>query len=285
MSSVEELLKPKQMSITGADRLKLWHTAAHKAFLLAAKASNAEWPVSMVENHYGLSYAIQVRNNEQILAPDLISALSRANASVRQLVWTGWSMFYPFQPEQMAPYFITDASSGIENNILETSLLDRPVFSTTMPDFWRIAPSGMASLFRLYREDRAGEHTWSPPGISFSPYMLVREIAEVLRHAHALSRNFQSAYGIAFNFEWIGLRDRKIRDKHSDDSKNRTSRTNTKTVRSEWPIADVANRWPEIVAETASEVCRLFDPTLRIEPEWVKSVSEKFRVAGLTEPP
>ena len=57
-------------------------------------------------------------------------------------------------------------------------------FETSLPDFWRVAPDGRATLVRAYRKDRERSRrgTQRKPGTWLSPETVIRETAELVVH-------------------------------------------------------------------------------------------------------
>jgi Putative DNA-binding domain len=280
LGMIENLMLPLGARAGSApEPLKRWHDAARRRFLTLVDKTPPQWPTSLVANHFALSYMINCSTPERLQASSMIEALQSANAQTRQLVSTGWSMFYPFNRAEIAPYFVTDEASGQgEGDILEASLLGAELLEGTLPDFWRVSVDGKASLLRAYREDRVRQQQFGlAPGERFSPFLLVREIAELCRHARAMAERFPSVTSVAFRCEWFGLKGRQIADSDADISKQRIARTEKRSFSNVWPIADLSARWPVIVSEVSSAVTRLFDAELEMTPEWIQSVESKFR--------
>ena len=142
------------------------------------------WPVSLENNHYILSYSIVHSELNVMPKKELLEALARINREVRQLVWTGWSMFYPFTRTEIAPHARPENPDGSGTYFLETNLVsDDRIVDTTLPDFWRVSPKGWATLIRAYREDRSrdedkGINQKRTPGTWLSPETPIRETAE-----------------------------------------------------------------------------------------------------------
>jgi hypothetical protein len=267
----------KQATAPGTE----WHDRSHERFReVLHQSRNFHWPVEYSSNHYQLSYRIIRSADERIEPGDLVQTLERANQEIREFVWTGWSMFYPFSRDEIRPYFVQDVVEGMEIDVLETNLIDQEAQSTTLPDFWRFCGLGYASIVRAYREDRhvvRDSETNLRPGEWFSPHTLIREISEFLRHAVIISRAFESAQGVEFNGRWVGLANRRIDEFDSGiDWRNRVARADTRTVQGEWSVAELAADWENVVATLASPICRLFDG-LEVTGDWVRSDSRKFR--------
>lgn len=258
------------------DILGRWHDAAKVRYEDLLKEHDPPWLVPLGRNHYTLSYVIRGTAMAGLSMADLLSAARRTNTNVRDVVWTGWSMFYPFTRREIEPYTFHDPQ--LEEDVLETNLMVDRILDTTLPDFWRLAPSGKAALSRAYREDRSvREGEERKPGAIFSPTQLAQELTELVMHAHGLAQQFPGAEVIAFRMEWVGLKDRLIWDQEADKSIERKSRSDRRVVSFEAPVSDLPARWPDLVAQAATQVVRLFDPSLELDADWVRRVSPKFR--------
>jgi len=239
-----------------AARLAEWAQAVNDRFIEAlAAAQGFQWPNSLADNHYQLSYSIA--HQEPPLRPNgLRSALEEINNEVRDTVWTGWSMFYPFARAQIAPAILPENPDGTGADVLEANLILGRRFETTMPDFWRVSSDGRASLIRGYREDVRLE----APGRWLSPVTVLRETTELVRHARAFARRFPSASTISFRCHWKGLRGREIRDIDPSVywSPGRTANARERTTLGEWSVAQLSADWPGIVADLGCPILSLF---------------------------
>lgn len=258
-----------------------WHAGSHVRFeTVLGESQDFDWPVDYGKNYYQMSYRILKDSTEQLEASQLIPVLEEANRKVRELVWTGWSMFYPFSPEDIRPYFYPDITDGTESDVLETNLINAEVLTTTLPDFWRFSCNGYASLIRAYREDRhilRDSKTNLLPGTWISPYTLIREVSEFVRHALVISKMFDSSTSVEINISWVGLANRRIDEFDPGvDWKPRTSRADSRNVQGQWPISELVANWEEIVATLATPVCRLFNG-LEVTENWVRKDSQKYR--------
>jgi hypothetical protein len=266
-------------AIEPVDRLRRWHQQNHSEYMEMLHERKQNWPVRIEDNHYQLSYELKPPG-KAISGSSLIEELGRVSSEVRDTVWTGWSMFYPFNRPEIAPYFYLIQSGGKDVEVVEANLVGRLVSPNSVPDFWRISRDGLATIIRPYREDRDNGQQ-SPrelaPGTWLYPYILVREIAEVLRHARALAKLFPKAETVALCGTWYGLKDRRI-DSPTAIAFNpdRVARVPTRTIQGEWSLPDLLDQWPEIASSLASDITRLFDG-LEIQPEWVRSQIDKFR--------
>ena len=273
---IERAVAPQQTVAHAAPALEAWHNATATAFIERVKTKKLPWSVPLIQNYYQLSYEFVLGEHEQIPGKDMIELLKRANSEMRDLVWTGWSMFYPFNRAEIEPYFVTDSYPGQgTTEVLETDLLGETLLTATLPDFWRVSSDGKASIVRAYREDRSGYP--QPPGKTLSMFMAAREVAEIVRHARAMAPNFKSLKSVRFRCEWHGLQGRQLRDPESDPSMTRVSRTGRVVAAVERKPEDLTNAWPEIVSEVAGRLARSFDANLDITAEWVRHVAPKFR--------
>jgi hypothetical protein len=106
------------------DELLEWHDAAFQAFLqkLAETKAPSEW----AQRNTQFSYLIERENWEVLNIDALPEILMHVNAEVRDLVHTGWSMFYVFTKPDIAPRVMLDAAVGQgEEEFFECTLLGR----------------------------------------------------------------------------------------------------------------------------------------------------------------
>jgi hypothetical protein len=196
-------------------RLIQWHREAEERFhQLLPRANKLLWPVSIDGNRCQLSYLI-LKDDDQLLPENsLRQILEEVNKEVRDTVWTGWSMFYPFRGES-APTFHPEHPDGTGPDVLEGNLLDVDSdFELSLPDFWRVATDGRASLVQPYREDRlrSVRELQRAAGTWLSPETVIRETAELVTHARCLARRFEAARQVSFRCTWIGLENREPAD-------------------------------------------------------------------------
>ena len=83
----------------------------------------------------------------------LLEHLQNMCHEVLDLVAPGWTMFWVFNESELAPRSVADSNFD-DTELLECSLLKPEVVEFALPDFWRVTPTGMATLIRPYREDR-----------------------------------------------------------------------------------------------------------------------------------
>lgn len=257
LSQMSHVLQDNQAGIPGVEeRLSAWDKANEQRFDALLKAAQGfNWPVPLANNHYRLSYLIQ-HENQNIPINQLRSLLEEINNEVRDTVWTGWSMFYPFTRPEIAATVHPENSDGTGDDLLETNLIGNGQFDTSMPDFWRVTPDGRATLVRGYREDVRLEDS----GVWLSPETVLRETAELVRHARAFTRHFPSASTVSFRCTWTGLNGRQIRDFDPSIhwSPGKTATADKRITSGEWPVVKLNTDWHQIVAELGCPILNLF---------------------------
>jgi hypothetical protein len=266
------------------DALKTWQDSAQAAFLQdiverKQDANLAKW-------HWQLSYAVDRADAQKLDPNGLLDVLRQVNGEVRDLVRTGWSMFHIFDVEGARPFFQTDPASGLGDvDFLECSLMrdarTQPPL-VKFPDMWRVSPDGRATLIRNYWEDDLGtnQHFGLAPGTWFSPNILVRSLAEFVRHARSLAERFNEPTTVSFRVEWHGLRGRVIRDPWNMWLDQWTARGDDRVATGSWPITMLKDAWPEIVADLAAPAIRAFTTEISLSAVWVRGQSAKWLSYG-----
>ena len=242
------------------------------------------WPISLENNHYILSYSIVHSEQDVMPQNELLEALACINREVRELVWTGWSMFYPFTRTEIAPQYCPENSDGSGTYFLETNfVLDDWTFDTTLPDFWRVSPKGWATLVRAYREDRlSGEDREfdqeRKPGTWLSPETPIRETAELVRHASLFSKYFASSTAIEFDCQWKGLNERELKDFDPGVywRPGKVSKFGTRKTTGVWPIAELIDNWPNVVATLSCPILEMFGLDF-CSPDFAHRMESRFR--------
>ena len=273
------LLGTNRIQTLAPDALKRWHDAAHAAFMKDVAERKAG--EQLAQSHWQLSYSIE-RSDEQHLAPQTLpNALREINSEVRDLVKTGWSMFYIFNVPEIRPSWRTDEASGFgERDFLECALLKdtRDRETPPSPDMWRVSPDGKAILIRDYSEDGLDWNRslgWKS-GTWFSPNLLVRAVAGFVRHARGMAERFDSPTTVTFRVEWHGLNGRIIRDPFAVWRSNWTAPDDHRVAIGSWPLTRLTAAWPEIVAELVSPVMRLFTTEFVLSADWVRGQAPKW---------
>jgi hypothetical protein len=264
---------------SSAEELKIWHDAVRPVYLRDIGARNVAPFYS--SSYYLMSYAID-RADGQLLDPGrLIQILLEVHAEVRELVYTGWSMFFPFTRRGIEPFFNADENSGQgERDFLECALLrddDPNHFRTEM---WRIAVDGKAAIIRGYLEDFIdfAPQTGLAQGTWFSPNMMVCALVEIVRHARGMAERFNEATNVQFRCEWHGLNNRGLFDPIGRFLGNYRARRDALVSTGTWPATYLANGLEEIVAKLGQPAIRTFTNEFVLTPEWVKGQRGRWRI-------
>ena len=139
----ENLLKSigklfRQPEITAEPRtsqLRDWHGNTHEIYLGYLNNSSQLWPTSINQNHYQLSFQIVERGEKtKLTVSTLNEAIRLAGEAVKNVVWTGWSMFHQFSREDIAPRILLDDSTGEEVELVETNLYQSLLTETHLGD-------------------------------------------------------------------------------------------------------------------------------------------------------
>jgi predicted HTH transcriptional regulator len=111
-----------QQTPTDRETLNKWHAAAHAEFL--NEVVNHEGCEKFARWNWQLSYSIDRADEQQLSHQNLLTTLREVNSEVRDLVKTGWSMFYVFDVPEISPAWQTDMATGMgEKDFLECALL------------------------------------------------------------------------------------------------------------------------------------------------------------------
>ena len=244
--------------------------------------SRVQWPIPLELNYYQLSYRIiESADKTRHTVASLREAIRSAGVGVKNVVWTGWSMFHQFTRPEIAPRVVIDTATGEEIEALETSLIGETRLEATMPDVWRITADGRATIFRPYREDRELiphlADQGLTPGKFLSPRTLIRDLYEFVTHAKELAKSFLNAQSIEFRCTWTGLEGRRIADFEpgidwNDYNSHTKERSSSATVSIDELTADTAS----VVVNLATPVLNLFDG-FELNREWIVRETPKFR--------
>ena len=254
------------------DELRQWHDAAFVHFGKEAEKYGAS--PNLAKRNVQFSYSI-LRGDGQKLDPmDLKETLLlQINNEVKDRARTGWSMIYPFNPKELAPYFTIDANSGEgQEDFIECNLLRRAQRMEFASDMWRVSASGKVTIIRPFWEDdsEVDRQRGREPGTAFNPKDQVRAVAEIVRHAQSFAEKFDMPVLVDFLCEWRGLAGRSIHDPFGYYSMPGEAMVDGRRVSKEVPVGALASSWPETVTDLISPVVRLFNSSFRVTPEWVK---------------
>ena len=269
----------------GKERKKLdeWHRATQNMFQQEAVRMEPKVRVWLERNFVQFSYMIRSASGGQIPASEALRVAEKVNYAVRDTVRYGWSMFYPFTRPEISPRFMTDPSvDGGYTEFLQASLFEEN--HTGHLDVWRISLDGRASLIRNFHEDRFSkrpdeigeEEKW------FDPWLHVRDITEIVRHARAMSEEFTDVEEICFLIEWKGLKLRVPATLNPERYvSGDTCQSDQRIVFSCFPQAEVIGNLPIVVSSLYAPLHRMFDARFNVSPEWVSGQMPGFIVPGL----
>jgi hypothetical protein len=265
LASISKIIRTPVPAKSQGESIEDWHRKLHSHYLGLLETNPPDFPVSVKENHYQLTYRFIRPDGSPILEGNsLLEAIRQAGEHVRNVVWTGWSMFHPFTKEEIKPRFVTDLDNGHEIDALETVLVGQTFIAETLPDYWRITADGRATIIRPYREDRTEVPHLAKqglnPGMWLSPRILAREVYELVAHAKELAKFFAAVDAVEFRCTWYGLKDRRIADfDPAIDWYDRTCRINERTTASQSSVEALTGDPDAIVLALATPVARLFD--------------------------
>lgn len=209
--------------------LERWHDAARPRFELGAQTLDAHSLILGSNEH--LSYPIEHPDSEGIPAAELRAAVREMNFEIRDRVNTGWSMFYPFSREPIAPFTNVDPAAGTgEQEFLEANLWEEGGRRNDA-ELWRISTDGRATLIRPISGDFAMNPLpgWTA-GKMFSPHFLLQDLGEFVRHAQAHLERFPGASRVAFRCEFRGLGGRQIGHPGRDWREGRIARSDRRVA-------------------------------------------------------
>jgi hypothetical protein len=267
------------------DKLVSWHRATQAAFQSEASKLETKLKLSLETSFVQFSYMIRTRNPTALPPDKMLSIVEKLNNAVRDTVRYGWSMFHPFTRSEISPRFMTDADvDGGNTEFLQTSLLEKG--ETHHLDFWRVAPDGRASLIRNWHED---QYKKRPPNIAenakwFDPWLHVRDITEVVRHARAFSEEYPDVQDICFMLEWKGLKSRVVASLNPEryhDNHPHTAQADERVIYDCFPHAEVIGSLPDVVSRLYAPLDRMFNSRSSVSPEWVSQQMKQFIVVGL----
>lgn len=282
LSDIARAVQPHSETSSQAvsDRLKTWHDQSTARWQsIVEKATALRWLIDIQANHCQLSYIILSDEGVAIPAGELQQVLERVNRNVRETVWTGWSMFYPFTRPEIASALYPEFNDGTGVEILESNLVGDGDLDTSLPDYWRFAVDGRATIIRPYREDRqrSVEGTGRQAGTWLSPETVIRETSELVTHARIMAERYEGSR-ITFRCTWRGLAGREIDDFNNVYwSPGRHSRADQRTTIGTWDLPSIKANWHDVVAELSCPVLSLFGFTDcnaglvgRLAPRFVK---------------
>jgi hypothetical protein len=263
LADIARAIQPRSDPVVPAAdaRLESWHDESSARWrAIVARATALQWLVDIEANHCQLSYMILSDAGISIPPGNLQGILEQVNGDVRQTVWTGWSMFYPFTRPEIAAALYPEYEDGSGVDVVESNLIGAGDFDTSLPDYWRYAADGRATIIRPYREDRqrtVGSKKRAA-GTWLSPETVIRETAELVTHARIMAERFEGSR-VLFRCSWRGLAGREIDDFGSAYwSPGRVARADQRTTAGSWEVSVLASNWHAVVAELACPFLSLF---------------------------
>ncbi len=261
-------------------RVEAWHASAREKYLL--EVVECQGDRDLAKRHFQLTYGITRPEGQEIEPGRLVDELRLVNSEVKDLVRYGWSMFHLFNRKDLAPRMVVDRASGQgDNDFLECSLLRGS--ETDASDFWRMSRDGLATILRGYFEDRpdtAAHYFNAKAGTFLNPNWMVRDAAEIVRHARALASRYPDATGVTFRCGWDGLGGRAIADpralwhpamyRFDEDVTDRASKGT-------WRVGDLKEKWPEIAAKLVAPVMRAANCDNVVTADWIRGQAARWR--------
>ena len=106
---------------------------------------------------------------------------------------------------------------------------------------------------------------------------MAREIAEMIRHAHAFAARFEAPETVSFRAEWSGLPGRKLGDPPNPFvlMQSGTVRDDRRVFTRTVPVASLADGWPELTATVLAPILRIFDVCQSVSAQDIQAWSEK----------
>ena len=272
----EALLSLLDASIDGrssapdtAQRVQTWHRAARAAFqTLVPRSPTAD---RLARCHYVLSYGFEVVRPEMLEHAQLPERLRRTVFDVQTQFRSGWNMFDPPYRRGVQARFVLDPASGDDEvDFLEAAWL-RARNPDAMADFWRVSPSGYATIVRPYPEDQGQLAALAvSPETYLSPFAVAQEVGELVCHARAFARLFNGVRRVAFRCEWWGLTGRELFDPDRHWPHRGPALSDRSVATAQVPIGRLANAWPEVVAQLIAPVVRAVEPDVALDGDWVR---------------
>lgn len=254
------------------DKATLWHEATQQAALNAVSGLGEKSPYRTGWKQF--TYVITPEGH--LPESSFLRLLAEVNNEVHDRVNTGWSMFFPFGAPG-GEYWQTDAASGEgEGDFVECSLGKDPKMLGR--DFWRISPSGKASLLREYWEDSSfHQEKGIPSGSLFDVDLFAQNVAEIVRHAQALGARIEHAESVSFICEVTGLAGRRggtyrgyVRSFGAEAQADR------RKVSASFPLAALVDDWPEVVERLATPVARIFQAEQLTTAKAIRASAERW---------
>jgi len=261
-------------SVVNVDR---WHNAARIAF--NSRLVNKRISTDIARNNVQFSYLIE-SDGESLKTNQLERTLSEVNSEVKDLVSTGWSMMYIFGKQDIGPYWESDETSGYNDDFLECSQVDKELIGESA-DFWRVSPDGRVTLIRDLWEDTLNTQARVQPYTIIDPDLMIRSLAEIVRHARALSARFSSAARIHFICEWRGIKGRASQRIGGYSFRaGKVAGADLRISKGSWPVAELTQHWDAVVAHLAIPMARSLGIEDMVEAPRISELSTRWDRIG-----
>ena len=277
-SLIEKLLADH---LQGRASLQNWHRNAQARFeeLLLKRGATAAAAL-MPRSFRALSFAISTADGAEFNAQDLLQVVRSLPTGLRG-VFLNPTLFHAYTRPELAPYYAANADDSRE--VLESAVFPDVANLKDTVDFWRIAPTGLATHIRTYNEDRdeLRQQVCKGGGRWFWPYQMIRDLHELVLHAYLLAKRLETAESVEFQCEWWGLHDREIADAEPGVhwTEGKIAREDHRVTRGEWAVEEL-RQTPDVVSALAAPVLRLFDPSFDCSPEWAGDQTTRFKRLG-----
>jgi hypothetical protein len=276
LSMVDASIDGRSSAPDTSQRLQTWHRASHAAFqALVPRSPVAE---RLGRCHYVLSYGFEMVRPEMLEHAQLPERLRRTVFDVQTQFRSGWNMFDPPYRRGVQARFVLDPASGDDEvDFLEAAWL-RARNPDATADFWRVSPSGYATIIRPYPEDQ-GHLPVSPaavPGTYLSPFVVAQEVGELVCHARTFAQLFNGVRRVAFRCEWWGLTGRELFDPDRHWPHRGPALSDRSVATAQVPLGRLANAWPEVVAQLIAPVVRAVEPDVALDGDWVRRQAPRW---------
>lgn len=257
-----------------SSRLDIWNAAAEATYIAKIQALPEKELLSRSRQQFG--YRIEGRGLEPYPVTYLLQEIGRINNEVKDRINTGWSMFYPFTDHVL---WNADEQSGTDEDFLECSIVDGDTHRVA-GDFWRISPEGLVTLIREYWEDRSfyKERYGTEPGSVIDPFLTMRSVTELVRHAAAFAERFSAAESVSFSCTWNGLSGRRPYDMRDyQRAVGHASQRENRTVKHVVSVADLTAQWPVVVAALVAPLGRSLGLVEYFSADRIAAQAERMR--------
>jgi hypothetical protein len=235
-----------------ADLLAQWASAADAEYV--RRIAEADFPVPLRDCRIQLSYAVETEEAEVLPSTRFVELLREVCSEVDQHVVSGWSLFYVFGAEPLAPRWSFD-SSAPDEEFMQASLVDPQ--RTLGFDFWRVSPRGLATVIREYWEDTPDFGL--NPRVALNPRILTRLVGELLWHANAFASRFAAPLRVNFRCQWRGLRGRRLVVPNAIPFNTRPAEIDSIVTTGSWAAGRLQIDMPEIILKLTGKVARALD--------------------------